>query len=184
MLLSLRLQSITDYILPTSKLIDVGTDHAQLLIYLMRNNMCEKVLGIDNKIGPIKIARANVSQHNLTHKIDLQLHDGFYIQTITDYNTVVIAGLGVKTITTLLQDDQPTIKRFVLLSTDIENKAIRNWAYKQGYYIEDEKIILDNKFYYELIVINKEQGAKLTNDHELYFGPVNLKLLTKNMQDK
>ena len=59
-MLSKRLQIIANLVPSDSNVADVGCDHGYLLIYLKDNHFNGKLLGIDNKKGPIESFRKNL----------------------------------------------------------------------------------------------------------------------------
>ena len=54
MQLSKRLQCIADYVRPGDRIIDVGTDHAYIPIWLLLNGIVEHAAATDIRSGPIK----------------------------------------------------------------------------------------------------------------------------------
>ena len=77
MKISDRLQALTFFVPYNSKVIDVGTDHALLPIYLIENDLvCNPVIASDNKYGPLDAAKKNIEAYNLQNKITICLSDG------------------------------------------------------------------------------------------------------------
>ena len=70
---------------PVSLLIDVGTDHAYLPIKAVSENICEKAVAIDNKKGPLEIAKDNIGKAGLSGVIFPLLSEGLLnVQLISE----------------------------------------------------------------------------------------------------
>ena len=52
-----RLRAIADLVPDGARLVDVGTDHGYIPIYLIETGKCEKVLAMDVNKGPLQKAR-------------------------------------------------------------------------------------------------------------------------------
>lgn len=61
---------------PVPLLIDVGTDHAYLPIRAVSENICKKAVAIDNKKGPLEIAKDNIRKADLSDVIFPLLSEG------------------------------------------------------------------------------------------------------------
>lgn len=92
--LSPRLRMAADLIRPGAVVVDVGTDHAYLPVYLVENGFCPRVIAVDSKTGPLANARATVTARGLGQKIELRLSDGLDGVEPGDADDIVIAGLG------------------------------------------------------------------------------------------
>ena len=69
-MISLRLQEIANFIPNDSKIINVGTDHALLEIYLAQTKNIESI-GIDISYPSVLKAKENVLKTNLQDKITI-----------------------------------------------------------------------------------------------------------------
>ena len=74
-MISLRLLKIASLIDDNSKIINVGTDHALLEIYLAQNKNVSSI-GIDISESSIKKSKKNVSDNNLNNMITIIKNDG------------------------------------------------------------------------------------------------------------
>jgi len=71
--LSDRLKAVGGMIKDVNTIVDVGTDHAYIPIYLIKNNIIEKAIASDINSGPVEKAKKNVSDYNLVDKIICRL---------------------------------------------------------------------------------------------------------------
>lgn len=172
MKLSKRLLTCANFAQGFNRLADIGTDHAQLPIYCVKEGFVTSAQAIDNKEGPFVIAFSNVKKEQLDHKIDVVL--GYGLEKIDDdVDVVVISGMGGSLIARILQrDNLKNVKRFVLQPNN-DTEAIRKSLSKIDFMITEELVMIDNKKLYDVIVI--EKGTRIYNNLELAFGPINLK---------
>lgn len=163
-----RLKLIGDLVDKNDNVLDIGCDHGLLEIYLLKKKI--KVVGTDNKKGPLDICKSNLKKEKV--KCELRLGDG--LDTYSDEDTVIISGMGGINIIKILQKDVNKSKKVdkYILSPNNYIKDVRIYLNKLGYYIEDEKLIKD-KYIYTVIVFKK--GKKRYNKKEYYFGPILLK---------
>lgn len=163
-----RLKLIGDLVDKNDNVLDIGCDHGLLEIYLLKKKI--KVVGTDNKKGPLDICKSNLKKEKV--KCELRLGDG--LDTYSDEDTVIISGMGGLNIIKILKKDVNKSKKVdkYILSPNNYIKDVRMYLNKLGYYIEDEKLIKD-KYIYTVIVFKK--GKKRYNKKEYYFGPILLK---------
>ena len=77
MKLSNRLEAVANFVPYSSVLLDIGTDHAWLPIYLLKEEQIKKAYASDNKEGPLNIAKKNIESSNLENNIITLKSDGF-----------------------------------------------------------------------------------------------------------
>ena len=68
--ISQRLERVAAFVPDGAKLLDVGSDHAYLPIYLIQEERIEKALAGEVVEGPFQSAQKNVSEHRLTDEAD------------------------------------------------------------------------------------------------------------------
>ena len=76
MKLSNRLEAVANFVPFNSVLLDIGTDHAMLPIYLCEEGQIKKAYASDNKEGPLTIAKNNIAVYGLSNKISTLKSDG------------------------------------------------------------------------------------------------------------
>lgn len=101
--LSSRLLKIAQLITPCHALLDIGFDHAQLLIYLIQNNYIQVGYGIEKRLAPFKSGIMNVNTHGLTDHIHLFLTTDENDEIFQKIEYIVIAGLGSSTVINILK---------------------------------------------------------------------------------
>ena len=82
-----RLKLIGDLVDKNDNVLDIGCDHGLLEIYLLKKKI--KVVGTDNKKGPLDICKSNLKKEKL--KCELRLGDG--LDTYKDEDTIKLIDL-------------------------------------------------------------------------------------------
>jgi len=169
MLLSKRLEAIANMVDQDDIVLDIGTDHGYLPIYLVSNQIIKLAVASDIKESPLKMALKNVDKANLKDKIKLVLSDG--LEAITSYfNTLVIAGVGPRTIINVLNKGKNKIKgKTLILQSNVSSNLVREWLVSNNFKIIDEALVHEDNNYYE--IIKAVNGKQLLTSSDLYLGP-------------
>lgn len=167
-MLSLRLKTIADLVPKNSNVIDIGTDHAYLPIYLYQNNITNNITASDVSPRVLKSSYENLKKYNLENKIPLILSNGFNNIKKT-FDIAIIAGMGAHTIKTILNNSN--IPNILIIQSNNDHYELRKYLNSLNYKIAKEIAIKDKKHYYIIIKYIKEKET-LTNS-ELLFGKSN-----------
>ncbi|MBO8156062.1 MAG: tRNA (adenine(22)-N(1))-methyltransferase TrmK [Bacillaceae bacterium] len=177
--LSARLQSLANYIPSGSRFADIGTDHAYLPCYVCLHDPDARAVAGELNDGPFQAARQQVNDLNLEDRIDVRQGDGLSILKSGEVDTIVIAGMGGKLITSILDQGQDRLKHVekLVLQPNVDAHYIRRWLYSHGFSLEDEVIMNEEGYFYEILVAVKNANARLDDlsEKEQYFGPILLK---------
>ncbi len=149
-MLTNRLQTIANLIKPQEKIADIGTDHAYIPIYLVREHICHHALCSDIHKGPYEIAKENVKAYGFSDQIEVRLGGGLKPYTPGEFETATIAGMGGEMIVKILQEDiavAKSVSRFLLQPMTALDE-IRLYLYQNGYNIKAEHLALEGKKYY------------------------------------
>ena len=92
--LSKRLQAVAAMVTEGNKLVDVGTDHGFLPIYLVKTKKIPKALAMDVNPGPLSRAREHIREYGLDTYIETRLSDGLKKLEPGEGQTLVLAGMG------------------------------------------------------------------------------------------
>lgn len=173
-----RLAQIGKMVDPQSRLADIGTDHAYLPIALVKEGKIDYAIASDVAAGPLNNAKQDIEQAGLEDKIETRLGSGLETLKVGDQiDTVVIAGMGGKLMTNLLETayQEDKIYPTLILEANIGEPLVRKWLLNHQYEIVDEQIIEVAGHIYEIIkAIRKEKKVDLS-EHEVEFGPFLLK---------
>ena len=90
-----RLEMTAALVPPGSVAADIGSDHAQLPIFLVRQGICPRVIAADISEGPLRNGTEAVRLAGLEDKIELRLSDGFSrFAAAEEIHCWIMAGMG------------------------------------------------------------------------------------------
>lgn len=170
-----RLKAIATLVEKNAKVMDIGCDHALLDIYLVENKRIDKCVAADISEGPLKAASKNIKASGLSDKIEMRLGNGLDVYS-NDLDTVIISGLGGKTIQGIFKRNLAKVKTIdtIILSPNNYQADIKKFLCRRGYYIETEEMVKERHIIYQIIKFKK--GHQKYSKKDFFFGPV---LLTK-----
>lgn len=166
-----RLKKIGDLVDANSFCLDIGCDHAFLDIYLVKKNKNIKAIASDIAEGPLNQARENIKREGLEDKIEVRLGNG--LDTYTDeVNTIIISGMGGRNMIGIFKNNMKVLKNIdtIILSPNNYQIDVKKFLVKNGFYIDDEELVKDKKFIYQIIKFKK--GKRHYSRKEYFFGPV------------
>ncbi|MFW2491409.1 tRNA (adenine(22)-N(1))-methyltransferase [Clostridium chromiireducens] len=158
--LSKRLNWIIEKLDNAKVIMDVGTDHGYIPIYLVRNGIAEKVIASDINKDPLKKAQINAALDGVSDKIDLRLGGGLAPLKNREAEAVIIAGMGGNLIRDILEADFNKVKnlKYLILQPAQNPEVLREYLYSSDYEILDEDLCLDEGKYYELFKVRHKSG--------------------------
>jgi tRNA (adenine22-N1)-methyltransferase len=160
--LSERLETVAKYVPKDSKLADIGSDHAYLPSYLVKNGVITYGVAGEVAKGPFQSAEKNVRAEGLTDMISVRMGDGLEVIQPGDVDCITIAGMGGSLIATILENGKEklsTIKRLVL-QPNLNAIAIRKWLIDNHWELIAEEIIEEDSKIYEILVAEKGEPLK------------------------
>lgn len=159
-----RLAALAAFVPQGSIAADIGTDHAYLPIFLIKQGICSFVIATDLREGPFHSAEQKIREHALEDRIGLRLGDGLQPLKPGEVEVVVLAGMGGNTIRGILDREPQTlagIKRLVMQPmTDAGD--LRVWLAANGWKIVDEELVEDDGRIY--VIIAAEPGREVILD--------------------
>ena len=157
-----RLAQIGKMVDPESRLADIGTDHAYLPIALVKEGKIDFAIASDVAAGPLYNAKQDIEQAGLET-----------LRTEDRIDTVVIAGMGGKLMTNLLETAYQEGKKYptLILEANIGESLVRKWLMDHQYEIVAEQIIEVAGHIYEIIKAEIETNKHDLSEQELAFGP-------------
>lgn len=172
--MNLRLNSLAQMVDQGARIADIGTDHAYLPIQLVKENKIQFAVASDVASGPIENAKKDIAAAGLDGNIETRLGAGLdTINSADQIDTVIIAGMGGKLITQILNDAwlKDSIFKTLILEPNIGEPGVRKWLMSHNYQIKREKIIAEAGHTYELIKAEKTNKIVKLTEKELFFGP-------------
>lgn len=168
--LSPRLQAVANAVPFGARLIDVGTDHGKLPVWLAQSGKITHAWASDVRPGPLQSAQNLVAETELESCIELRLTDGLKGFSPEDGDTVTIAGMGGETMVSILSA-APWTKENILLVLEPQSKQhlLRKWLLQSGYTILSEALVQDAGRIYPIMTVRGGQDL-LHTEAELHTG--------------
>ena len=175
---SKRLKALADLVPDASTVADIGSDHALLLRILAEQGKLKKGYAMDIAAGPLRAARANLEKTEYAN-ISVIQSDGLR-ELPDDVTTVVIAGLGNRSIQRILDNDWSKVESLqnVIIQCNSEITLFRQYLATRQVNITAERWLTDYKDY-QMIVFDCKKKT-VYSEAEIFFGP---KLLKEKPQD-
>ncbi len=153
LVLSERMMMAARMVRPSSRIADIGTDHAYLPAYLIHNGIASKALACDLRKGPLANAQKTVELYGLQDKITLRLSDGFDDIEPFEADDFIICGMGGTLMAELVSRaywlKDPSKK--LILQPQSHGEDIRKYLCENGFEILSEDACTDDgKLYFAL----------------------------------
>ena len=151
--LSIRLKAIASMIEKCDSIVDVGTDHGYIPIYLVKNGLIKSAIASDINRGPVEKAKNNVFSNDVSTQINCRLGSGLATVNKGEVQVAIVAGMGGNLIRDILEADLDVVKqlKYMILQPVQNAEVLREYLYSTGYEILDEEICVDDGKFYEII---------------------------------
>ena len=175
LMINKRLELVATYV-KGRRLADIGSDHAYLPLYLVKNKRIDFAIAGEIVEGPYKVSQKNVAQEGFSKIIECRKAVGLDAISLDDnIEVITICGMGGKLIAEILENGKEKLKNkpSLILQPNVGENFVRIKLQELGYKIDAEDIIEEDGHIYEIIVASFGK-MNLTED-EINFG----KFLTK-----
>lgn len=173
-ILSPRLLAAAKLVRQGAVLSDVGTDHALLPAYLLKEGRIKSAIASDIVKGPLQRAEETVKKYGLKSKVTTLLTPG--LQGVEEYapTDIVIAGMGGQTIAEIVYAapfvKNPSVR--LILQPMTKGELLREFLAGAGFVIEKECRIREEHRIYTLLCAHYEGTPYVLSPLELLFGRV------------
>ena len=159
------------------KIVDIGCDHAFISIFLIQEDIADKVYAVDINDGPLEIAKKNISDYGLGDSITVRKSNGFENIEKGETDMAVIAGMGGYLIIDIIKNAKCLEKGYKLvLSPQSDIYEVRKYLTENGFRIVDEDMMKDAGKYYNIICAEYCGDIQETADElNLLFGEILMK---------
>ena len=166
-----RLETIADMVRNGRGLIDVGTDHGYLPVWLARRGYTGFLYASDINASPLASARKTAREALAEDRIEFLLCDGLDGCPPESIDTIVIAGMGGDLICRILDRAEWILDGVYTLILQPMTKAevLRYWLVNNGFCLAEERLVRDGTILYQVIRAQYSQNMKLS-DAELFAG--------------
>ncbi len=152
-MLGARLFAAAQMLAPGGVVADIGCDHGRLAVWLALAGKAEKVIAVDSRPLPLAGAKALVRQTATAKLVACRLGDGLAALAPGEAREIVIAGLSAQSMAAILAPHawvQSPLVHLVLVPAS-RHAWLRRWLYQNGFGIETEQPVLENKRCYTVI---------------------------------
>ena len=164
-----RLAEIASLVHPGASVIDVGSDHAYVPFFLLREKKATCALATDVHDGPLQRALSNIRQFGLEDKIRVQKANGLLGVNTDPFDTVIIAGMGGMLIADILSHAGILPEKHLILQPMTAIPELRYFLCTNGFRIVRERIVQEEDKLY--VVMEVEKGEDIPySDVELLLG--------------
>lgn len=170
--LSPRLSAVASFVPKGARMADIGSDHAYLPAHLLLQSKINFAVVGEVAKGPLENARHELAKQRLTDVTVLRLADGLAAVTAADQiDTVTIAGMGGLLIRDILAAAKARGQVFetLILQPNTDEAVVRQWLIANAYQLTHERIVQEDKHFYEIIVA--KPGKQTLSSLDLTFGP-------------
>ncbi len=162
MKLTQRMKMTADLVPVCKSVIDVGTDHAYLPIYLCQNGIIKTAVASDISLGSAKKAKQNVAMASLENKIEIRNGNGLKVLKQNEYvNAIICAGMGGMLVIDILEGNKDAVKcaDYLILQPQRHIDRVRSYIHKAGFKITAEDICFESGKYYFALQCTKGQDV-------------------------
>ena len=162
MKLTKRLEAIKNHISVGANVIDVGTDHGYIPVYLAVNDIAESIIAADINSGPLSKAKELAKEYDVTDKMSFVLTDGLK-GIAPDADTIIIAGMGGETIISILEAAPWVHENYVKLILQPQSKIsdLTLWLAEKGFAVKSCELVYEREKYY---IIMEVTAAEITEE--------------------
>lgn len=164
-----RLQAAADLIEKTDSVIDIGTDHGYLPIYLLLSGKAATAAAADIRVSPLDNAKENIALYGVDVKT--MLSDGF--KNINEkYSVGCICGMGGETIGEIISAGKDITPDTLVLQPMTGAEKLRKHLFENGYKITDEAFASEGIKIYCVIKAVKTGENTPYSYSDLYLGKI------------
>jgi len=152
--ISKRLQTIANSVpVGINTVVDIGTDHGYIPIYLIKNNIANRCIACDINPMPLSNAKKNITHYNMDNQIETRLSNGLSKVAIGEPDAIIIAGMGGMLIIDILKEKQEVVKAvgLLILQPQLDIIEVRKYIHSIQFTIIDEQMVYDDGKYYTII---------------------------------
>lgn len=171
-MISPRLRKIVAAIPDEISVLDIGSDHGQIPIFLALHRKLKRIYATEYRAGPFKNLQESLSRSQV--EVECYRADGL-AGAPSDIDLVLITGMGGGIIGEILTRGAPYLqanKPRLLLEPQSSFRATRQALFRLGYRMVKEEYLQERTKIYPLI--EAEPGFSDCSEVELEFGPLAL----------
>lgn len=160
-----RLKAVLNEIQPCEVIADIGADHGKIAVSAKLAGLAKKVIASDISEPSVAKARNLASQYGA--EVDIRVGEGVTSLCATEYDTVIIAGMGGLEILSILNKAIKNFNRYIFAPHTKAYELRKFLSEKDILPIRDYKVFANGKYY---DIISAEVGEYKPEKDVLYYG--------------
>ncbi|WP_311516478.1 class I SAM-dependent methyltransferase [uncultured Anaerococcus sp.] len=179
-----RLLDIINLIDENKNIIDIGTDHGLVPLYLAKNGISKNILATDISEKSLEKLRTALTDE-LSTIISTRVTDGFKGIEKKENQVAIIAGMGANTIIDIIEDSLDFAENldYLILASNINTEKLRIYLNDRNFRIINDFLSFENGKYYDIIKACYGKTSKLTLA-ETYYGKDDIKNKSRLLEEK
>lgn len=179
-----RLMDIINLIDYGKNVIDVGTDHGLVPLYLAKNNISSNIWATDISAPSLKKLEDQLDS-KLSKIIKTKVTDGFKGIEKEDKQIAIIAGMGGNTIVEIIQSSMQFAQNldYMILESNIATEKLRLFLYENNFDLMRDFLSFENEKYYDILQV-KYGNRKEMNISDMYYGFENIENRNHLLEEK
>lgn len=169
--LDARLQLCANFVRPGAKLVDIGTDHAYLPVWLEKQGLIRSAVAADIRSGPLANAEENLRRYETEH-ITVRMSNGLEAILPEEAEDIVIAGMGGELIAQILSQ-APWVKqeeRRLILQPMTCAPELREYLRNNGFVVLQEEAVESRSHVYSVMLVQWQKEPVITGEWYPYIG--------------
>lgn len=165
-----RLEKIANLVEEGKSVIDIGTDHGLVPLYLAKKEISKDILATDISKKSLQKLEDKLD-NDLKKIIKTKVCDGLDGIDIKKGQIAIIAGMGAVTIIEILSQNIEKVRKldYIICEGNIGNEKLRKFLNENNFYIDKDFLIKDGRKHYDIIRFKNGLDRKLSLS-EIYFG--------------
>ncbi len=151
--LSKRLETVAGMVSEGNRLVDVGTDHGLVPIFLVKQGKIPSAIAADVRYGPLSRARKHIAAYGLTDYIEARLSDGLKNIRSGEGDTLLLAGMGGHLMLRILTERKEVLSSFreLVLQPQSVIILVRKTLSAMGFRVAEEAMVFEEGKYYPMM---------------------------------
>ncbi len=182
LMLDKRLLSCAGFVRQDALFADIGTDHAYLPIFLLKEGRIKSAVCADINEGPLNSARENLKENGLLDRAQLVLTNGLSGLEGTPLTDIAICGMGGELIRDIIKA-APFVKDEkinLILQPMSRVNVLREFLLSEGFYILDDSYVKSGGKCYVTMLVSYSGKAQKADEYFNYFGTLDANKVSNN----
>ncbi|MCI7238531.1 MAG: class I SAM-dependent methyltransferase [Anaerococcus sp.] len=156
-----RLEDIIRLVDKNKSVIDIGTDHGLVPLYLAKNNISTDIVATDISEKSLNKLREALDDE-LKKIIKTHVTDGFKGLEKKPNQVAIIAGMGANNIIDIINNDLDFAHSldYMILESNVNTEKLRGFLLANNFYIERDFMSLEKEKYYDILKVRTGKASK------------------------